>query len=71
MKLYNQTRDYWRAARVVRLGTNDVRDVFAAHLVLIHLVDHGVTAELRKRARLLCLGYGISASGMTLLGGAA
>jgi hypothetical protein len=67
--LYNQTRNYWRAARVIRLGDGD--DPVAV-CVLMHCAINGITPELRRAAMALCIERGFGMAGMVIeTGGAA
>lgn len=68
MKLYNQTRNYWRAARAIRLGTEDQT---VAIPILMHLAINGGTPELRRAAMSLCAERGFVIAGVILEGGAA
>ena len=66
-----QTREYWHAAFVIRQNRDDAREQFAARLILPRQVETGETEAIKRAARLVCLGYGIVASPLTLHSGGA
>jgi len=68
MRLYNQTRNYWRASRAIRLS--DGNDP-AAVCVLMHCAINGITPELRRAAMALCIERGFGMAGMAIEGGQA
>lgn len=71
MTKQQQIRDYWQAAFTVRQNVGGVCQQFAAHKTLLNLTDNGLTADIRKAARQVVLGYGIAAPGFEWIEGGA
>lgn len=69
MTIETDTRQYWEASFAIRRDVDDARRQFAARLILPRLSENGETEAVRKAARQVCLGYGITPCTLTLHAG--